>query len=93
MSLWRLVRARTSVVWLLLVAATALSWKLSHGLGLADPQDAGCAVLVVAFIKVRLVIMDFMEIRGAPLAMRLAGETWVLLMAAVLIALYLGALQ
>jgi hypothetical protein len=91
MSLWRLLCARISVVWLLLIAATVLSWKLSHGFGLSGPRSAGSAVIVVALVKVRFVILDFMEIRGAPLAMRVTGELWVALIGALLIGLYLAA--
>jgi len=84
-----LLRSRITIVWLLLLAATLLSWELGHGFALSSPQLIRAAVISVAFIKVRYVILDFMEIRNAPLAMRLVAELWVLLVAATLIALYL----
>ena len=85
----RMIRSRITLIWMLLVAATAASWAVGHGLGLHAARDAGIAVIVVAFVKVRLVILDFMEIRHAPLTMRIAGESWVAAICTVLILLYL----
>ena len=85
---WRIVlRTRISFVWLLLVLATLLSWGMGHGVGLDDPAHIRATVIIVAFIKVRLVILDFMEIRHAPLAMRATAEAWILLVCAALLAL------
>jgi len=85
----RMIRSRITLIWMLLVAATAASWAVGHGLGLHAARDAGIAVIVVAFVKVRLVILDFMEIRHAPLPMRIAAETWVLLICTAQVVLYL----
>ena len=81
--------SRTSLIWLLLVAATAVSWSMGHGIGLHTLHAAGAAIIFVAFVKVRFVILDFMEIRHAPLTMRIAGESWVAVICTVLILLYL----
>jgi hypothetical protein len=51
----------------------------------------GVSIIAVAFVKVRLVILEFMEIRRAPLPMRLAGEVWILTLCATLITLFLRA--
>jgi hypothetical protein len=84
-----LLRARTTAVWLLLVGATVLSWEVGHGVGFDDVRHAGIAILVVAFIKVRLVILDFMELRHAPLPFRIIGEIGPIGICAFLIAMYL----
>jgi hypothetical protein len=84
-----LVRSRTTLIWSLLIGATAASWAMGHGMGIRAIRDAGVAIIVVAFIKVRFVILEFMEVRHAPLPMRIVGEAWVLLICAVLILLYL----
>ena len=84
-----LLRTRVSWVWLLLVGATVLSWEMGHGVGLHELAQIRAAVIVVAFIKVRLVILDFMEIRHAPLGVRVVAEAWVLLVCSALLALYL----
>jgi hypothetical protein len=80
--------SRTSLIWMLLVAATLVSWELGHGVGLDSARSAGAAILLVTFIKVRFVVLDFMEIRTAPWWMRAILEGWIVLCAAVLIFLF-----
>ena len=84
-----LFRSRITVIWLLLVAATAVSWEMGHGAGFSSVRYASVSIIVIAFIKVRFVIMDFMEIRGAPLFMRIVGELWTVTICTVLVTLYL----
>jgi hypothetical protein len=84
-----LIRSYITLVWFLLVAATALSWEMGYGVGFDNVRHASVAIIVVAFIKVRFVILDFMEIRNAPLFMRLIGEVWVFVVCSTLILLYL----
>jgi hypothetical protein len=83
-----LLRSRATVIWLLLVSATVVSWNLGHGVGSFNVRDASLAIIVVAFLKVRFVILDFMEIRHAPLLMRIASEAWVVTVCTVLIVMY-----
>jgi Prokaryotic Cytochrome C oxidase subunit IV len=78
---------RVSFVWLLLVGATALSWQIGHGFGIGDLRMAGVAIIVIAFIKVRFVILDFMEIRNAPLFMRATAEGWLITICTILVVL------
>jgi hypothetical protein len=78
--------SRITVIWLLLVAATLLSWEIGHGIGGWDARIGGTAIMVVAFVKVRFVMFDFMEIRGAPTWMRRATDGWIVVISAVLIA-------
>lgn len=78
--------SRTTLVWLLLVAATALSFSLGHGVGISDVRTAGVVILVTTFVKVRFVIFEFMEVRGAPTWMRRAADGWVLAIGGLLIA-------
>jgi hypothetical protein len=70
-----------------LVAATLVSWGFGHGWGL-DPQAAGIAVIIIAFVKIRYVILDFMELRTAPLGMRVAAEAWCIVVCSTLVLLY-----
>lgn len=85
-----LLLSRITLVWFGLVAATAASWEMGHGVGLNDLRNAGVAILVVAFVKVRFVILDFMEIRHAPVAARIVAEVWVVAVCAVLVTLFLN---
>lgn len=84
-----LLRSRITLVWLALVIATGLSWESAGGLAWAGGyRIATTLVLVIAFLKVRLIIMEFMELRRAPLPMRLAAEAWACLVCAAVIVLY-----
>ena len=45
-------------------------------------------MVLIAYLKVRLVFLDFMELRAAPLALRLSVEAWAALVCGAVIALY-----
>ncbi|WP_028079153.1 cytochrome C oxidase subunit IV family protein [Solimonas soli] len=80
-------RRRVIGVWLLLIAATLLSWE-STTLG-AWQHLASVAVVVVAFLKVRFIGLDFMELRHAPLPLRLLFEAWVVMVCIAILYFYL----
>lgn len=61
-----LLRNRISAIWFVLIAATLLSFSLGTGHGIESHLVASVAVLLVAFVKVFLVGMYFMELREAP---------------------------
>ncbi len=86
-----LLISRPTLIWIILLAATALSWGVGAVFGGSAMRWAGASIIAVAFVKVRLVILEFMEIRRAPLPMRLAGEVWVLTLCATLVTLFLKA--
>jgi hypothetical protein len=73
--------------WLLLMGLTLISWWLGEGHG--PGQAAAVAVLVVAFFKVGVVGAHFMELRCAPLPLRLIFNGWAVLVCSVLIGIYL----
>jgi len=83
--------SRLTLIWGLLVAATALSWAMGHGVGLHDRQTAGVAIIGVAMLKARYVLLDFMELRGAPPVSRFVAECWVGVLAVTMIGLFLRA--
>lgn len=84
-----LIRSRATLIWLLLVGATLLSWEMGHGVGIDDARLAGAAIIAVSFVKVRFVVFEFMEIRGAPRWMRVFGDIWITLITALLIGRFL----
>lgn len=86
-----LLRNRVSVVWTLLIAATVLSWWLGTGHGLSSVQAASVAVLVVAFVKIRLVGLYFMELRHSPTVLRSIFEAYCLVVCGVVIGMFLFA--
>ena len=88
-----LLRDRTTVIWLLLIAATCLSWFLGtdHGLAGVDARTiATVAILVVAFVKVSFVGMNFMELRNAPTPLRLIFLGYVVVVCGVVVGMSLS---
>ncbi|WP_459958055.1 cytochrome C oxidase subunit IV family protein [Mycobacterium avium] len=73
--------------WTLLVAATFCSFGIfeSAAANGRDVPIAGGLVIAIAFIKVRLIGLRFMELRSCPLWMRGAFELWVIAIGSVLI--------
>jgi len=80
------------VVWTGLMIATLVSWWLGTEEGGepgAGASVATTAVIVVTFVKVRFVGRHFMEVRDAPLALRLILDVYVVLICAMLVVMYL----
>jgi hypothetical protein len=74
MSVWR---ERATLVWLGLMTATCVTtWGLSKDW--FSPAVAVVGTFLIAAVKVRYVVLDFMELRlrQAPLAVRIAFEAW-----------------
>jgi Prokaryotic Cytochrome C oxidase subunit IV len=87
-----LLRTRTTAVWLVLTLATLLSWSLGghHTLGMSQSHAAaGISILLIAFVKIRFVGLYFMELRGAPTALRTIFEIYCVVVCATLGLLYL----
>jgi hypothetical protein len=83
-------RDRLTVVYAGLVLATVASLWL--GTDRRVPSHDGrtigaCIVMAVAFVKVRFIGLDFMDLRSAPLVLRAAFELWCLLVGAAIVAL------
>lgn len=79
------------IVWVLLVIATCASWVLGvNETGTpGDVHPANALLLVIAMAKVRFVGAYFMELREAPLPLRLVFEIWTWGTAVALCAMYL----
>jgi hypothetical protein len=80
---------RTLVVWLVLVAAAVVSWTVgvNHGI---DYRLSTTLVLVITFMKVNLVGMNFMELREAVLPLRAIFNAFCIVVCVGLIAMYLS---
>lgn len=72
--------------WLVLMIATGITWWLGE-VGAAGTA-AIVAMLAIAFVKGRMVILDFMELRGAPLMWRLLLEGWMILVSGLILLAY-----
>jgi len=72
--------------WLALIVATSITWYLGE-VGAAGTLSI-VAMLAIAFFKGRLVVLDFMELRGAPLLWRLLLEGWLILVSSLILLAY-----
>lgn len=89
-----LLRHKVTPVWLVLILATVLSWEFGHGLGFGSHYGyATVAIVLIAFIKVRFVFLDFMELRTAPLPLRIVFEAWAVVVGSAILALYWSGTQ
>lgn len=84
--------ARTTAVWTGLSAITVVSWFLAPAHH-AEPVTASTAitiaVLTLALIKTRLIIGEFMEVRTAPVWLKLATDGWLVVLFGAIMAIYL----
>jgi len=72
------VEYRLLALWAVLVAITLASLESIHAKGwFHDQRFQGAVVIILAFVKVRLIMLDFMEIRRAPMPLRIAVDVWV----------------
>lgn len=72
--------------WIVLLVATAITWYLGE-VGAAGTASI-VAMLLIAFVKGRLVILDFMELREAPRLWRILLEGWLILVSALILLAY-----
>lgn len=88
----KLAAHRQTLLWAAMVLATLVSWSLSAERAFTDSTArtlTTIAILAVACVKIRFIGLDFMELRRAPLPLRLIFEGWVLGVFTVLVVLYL----
>jgi len=72
-----------------LVALTLLSYWLGTGHAIDNANVVGTIVLVLAYLKTRLVMLHFMEVRFAPVPFRVALEALLTVLLAVFIGFFL----
>jgi heme/copper-type cytochrome/quinol oxidase subunit 4 len=79
-----IVRERVTVVYVLLMVATCVStWVLSKDA--FSPTIAVVGIFLIAAVKVRFVMLDFMELRYAPMLLRVAFEGWIVLVTCLIL--------
>lgn len=88
-----LVLRSATPVWLVLSGLTVLSWVLGgrHDFSSGDHTFASLAIIVVTVFKVRLVGLYFMEVRDAPVWLRLLLEGFCTALFATLASVYIFA--
>lgn len=78
------LRERVTWVWLGLVLATCVTtWGLSKDLFI--PAIAVVGNFAIAAVKVSYVMLDFMELRDAPIPVRVAFQAWPVVVAAMIL--------
>jgi hypothetical protein len=81
------LRERVTWVWVGLVVLTCVTtWGLSKDL--FSPVVAVVGTFLIAAVKVRYVILDFMELRNAPVPVRVIAEAWPLAVAGLILAFW-----
>ena len=80
---------RAIVVWVLLVALTvSTSWLgTHHPFASTDARFGSVLVIALAFVKVWFIAADFMEVRHAPRALRIAFGSWIIVIGGALVVL------
>ncbi|MCX2932373.1 cytochrome C oxidase subunit IV family protein [Mycobacterium sp. CVI_P3] len=81
--MWML-RERVTAVWLGLMALTVLTtWILSKDV--VAPAAAVTGIFLMAATKVRFVMLDFMELRDAPVLVRAVFEAWIVVLTGLIL--------
>jgi hypothetical protein len=80
----------TSTVWLVLIVASSGSWLVGSE-DASSVQIGSIAIIFIAFVKVRLVGLYFMELKHSVLALRAIFEAYVVALWALVTAFYLAA--
>lgn len=90
------LRDRLFAVWALLVGVTLVS----SGIGgtevaarIGNASAVTVAVLSIAFAKSWAVMSEFMELRSAPMALRLLATVWLAVALSALLAIHSGLLR
>ena len=74
--------AKATLVWLCLILLTSLSWWLSDGDSSnshSQTMHVAISLIAMAMFKIRLVVIHFMEIGGAPWRLRGLLEGWIVM--------------
>lgn len=77
---------RVRRAWLVIVVATVVAYGLRSEEWVG--YGVGVATLALAYVKARLVVLEFMELRHAPPVWRGIFEGWLLLLSVALLAVY-----
>ncbi len=87
-----LILSKLTSIWLVLGALTMATWILTESNQSGTLQTiefVTMAIMAFAFIKVRIIILHFMEVADAVLPLRIFFEAWVVLVYLVIVVIYL----
>lgn len=75
-------------MWLVLASLTLGYLGIDHADALRPSALVTSSVIVIALIKVRIILREFMEVRNAPALLCRLTDAWVGIMAAALLGCY-----
>jgi hypothetical protein len=78
-----------TTVWGFLFIGTVTSWFLAPEKDYLEPLLPGLIIILIAFLKVRLILLYFMELRIAPQPWRGLFEAWMAVACAIVMFLYI----
>lgn len=82
-------RTTIAMVWLVLVLATCLSlWVGENRLPAGSVRLASSLLIALALLKIRLVMHYLMEVRTAPLALRIVLDAWLAVAGTAILSIY-----
>ena len=82
------VNRAATLTWFALVGASIATWLLLEGTGVSARTAVGL-ILLIAVIKVRMIVLHYMELKHAPLRWRLAFEIWPVVAASLVLGIWL----
>lgn len=71
-----LLISRINIVWLILAVATLFSWESVSGFGAGTAWRLAQLNIIIAFAKAWVVGWEYMELRAAPLVLRVLFTAW-----------------
>ena len=83
------MKNRLFLVLMALLAFTLAGWSLM-GFSSVSGKPLGAILLVLAFVKVHLIVVHYMEANSAEPFLRNAFKAWTWLVGALVIGMYLG---
>lgn len=75
------------MIWAALIGITLVSWEFIDATRSIHPILPAVLLMTLAFVKVRFVILDFMEVRHALIGLRVALEVWIAMACVAIIGL------
>lgn len=84
---------RLAIAWIILSVITGASYfaKVSNPSEALRPSAMfTVSVIALSLVKVRLIFMEFMELRGAPVLLGRLADAWLLATAGALLGSYFG---
>jgi caa(3)-type oxidase subunit IV len=91
-----LFKSKATPIWALLFSATCVSWALASyhaSRSRGSPGLASIAVMLIAMVKIRFVLIHFMELKRAPWIWRAFFEAWVVILGIALVTTYVESSQ